>query len=146
MPGSRPGIPLDEDVLRGGAGRSNGVDGFLVQIGDESVIFVVKLVVRVEYDLAVGRVPLCHRRPPRAETVYVGDDVVVIAPEVMRVDDGVGAPIKRKAILVPPRANLFERNLMTVRAVGYVYKHLLSGDILYNLVKASGVGLIHTPC
>ena len=53
----------------------------------------MELVVRVKYDFRVGRVALRHRRPPRAEAVNVRDDVVVISPKVVRVNDGVGAPV-----------------------------------------------------
>jgi hypothetical protein len=56
----------------------------------------VELVVGVEDDVVVGRVPLRHRRPPGPEAVGVRDDLVVVASEVVRVNDGVGAPEKSK--------------------------------------------------
>lgn len=92
MPRTRPRIPLDEDVLRSSAGGPDGVDGLLVEVRDERVVLVVELVVGVEDDLGVSGVPLRHGRPPSAEAVLICDDVVVVSPEVMRVDDCVGAP------------------------------------------------------
>jgi hypothetical protein len=92
VPGAGPRVPLDEDVLRGGSGASDAVDGLLVQHGDDRVVLIVELVVGVEDDVVVARVALGHRRPPCLEPVAVRDDVAVVAPEVVRVDDGVGAP------------------------------------------------------
>ncbi len=94
MPRAGPGISFDKDILRGGAGSPNGINGLLIQVRDERVVLVVELVVRVEYDFVVGCVPFRHRRPPRPEAVHVGDDIAVVSPEVVRVDDGVGAPTR----------------------------------------------------
>lgn len=96
MPGAGPGITFDEDVLRGGAGAADAVDGRLVHGGDDGVVFVVELVVGVEDDLFVGRVPLRHGRPPCLESCAVRDHIAVVAPEVVRVDDCVGTPGNEK--------------------------------------------------
>jgi hypothetical protein len=44
-PGAGPGIALDEDVLGGGAGGTDTVDGGLVQVEDKGLINVMVLVV-----------------------------------------------------------------------------------------------------
>jgi hypothetical protein len=92
VPRPGPGIPLDKDVLRGSAGRPDAVNGLLVEARDEGVVLVVELVVGVEDDVVVGRVPLRYSRPPSLEAVRVRDDLVVVSPEVVWVDDGVGTP------------------------------------------------------
>lgn len=92
MPSTTPRVALDEDVLGRGAGVADGVDGGLVQLVDERVVHVVVLVVGVEDDELVVDVPRRHLGPPRAEALHVRDDLLVVAPEVVRVDDGVGAP------------------------------------------------------
>lgn len=49
------------------------------------------LIVGVEDDLAVAGEPGGDGLPVRLETARIGDDVAVIASEVLRVDDGVCA-------------------------------------------------------
>lgn len=95
MPGTGPGVAFDKDVLGRGTGASDGVDGGLVQLADEGVVLVVELVVGVKDDLLVGSVSLSHDGPPRSEPGDIGDDVAVVAAEVVGVDDGISAPILR---------------------------------------------------
>ena len=90
-PGAAPRVALDEDVLRRGAHAADGVDGGLVEPEDEVLVHVVVLVVGVKDDAVVGGEELGCGGPPGAEAVYVGDHLVVVAAEVVRVDDGVGA-------------------------------------------------------
>lgn len=71
--------------------RTYAVDGSLVELRNEGVVHVVVLVVGIEDDLAVAREPGCNGLPVRLETVRVGNHVAVVAPEVLRVDDGVCA-------------------------------------------------------
>lgn len=93
VPGTGPGVALDEDVLRGGAGATDGVDGGLVQLADEGVVLIVELIVSVEDDLLVGGVAFGYHGPPRSEAADVGDDIVIVATEVMRVNYRVCAPV-----------------------------------------------------
>ena len=47
-PGAGPGVAFGEDVLRGGAGAADGVDGGLVEVEDEVLVHVVVFIVDVE--------------------------------------------------------------------------------------------------
>lgn len=93
MPGTAPRVALDEDVLARGAGAADGVDGGLVQLVDKRVVHVVVLVVGVEDDKVVVGIARRHRGPPRAEALHVADDLSVVPPEVVRVNDRVATPV-----------------------------------------------------
>jgi len=84
-------VTFHEDVLARGTGRADAVDSGLVELCDEGVVHVVVLIVGVEDDLAVAREPGGNGLPVGLETVGVGDYVAVVAPKVLRVDDGVCA-------------------------------------------------------
>lgn len=90
-PCTAPRVAFDKDVLGGGADATDGVDGGLVEPEDEVLVHIVVLVVGIEDDVVVGRKELGCGGPPGAEAVYVGDHLVVVAAEVVRVDDGIGA-------------------------------------------------------
>ena len=94
MPGTRPRVALNEDVLASGASGADGVDGGLVELADERVVHVVVLVVGVEDDELVVRVPRRHLGPPRAEARRVADHLLVVPPEVVRVHHRVRAPVR----------------------------------------------------
>jgi hypothetical protein len=90
-PSARVRVTLHKDVLAGGPGSTNAVDGSLVKLRNERVGHVMVLVVGVEDDLAVAREPGGNVLPVSLETARVGDDLAVVAPKVLRVDDGVCA-------------------------------------------------------
>lgn len=92
MPGTSPRVSFDKDVLGGGTGASDGVDGGLVELADEGIVLVVELVVGVKDDLLVSGVALSYGSPPGSKSGDVGDDVAVVATEVVRVDYSVSAP------------------------------------------------------
>lgn len=79
MPGSAPGVGLQEDELARGAGVPDAVHGRLVQVGNELVVHVVVLVVRVEDDELVVDEAGRDRLPPGLEAGGVGDDLLVVA-------------------------------------------------------------------
>lgn len=92
-PGARVRVALDEDVLGGGAGGADAVDGGLVQVQDECLVHVVVLVVGVEDDLGVALVHGGEVLPERLEASGVGDDVAIEPTEVVRVNDGIGTGV-----------------------------------------------------
>lgn len=88
-PSAGVGITLHEDVLTRSTGRPNAVDGSLVELRNEGVVHIVILIVGVKDDLAVTRESRSNGLPVRPKTGRVGDHISIIAPEVLRVDDGV---------------------------------------------------------
>lgn len=90
-PSAGVGISFHKDVLARGTGRPNTVDGSLVELRNKGVVHIVVLIVGVKDDLAVALESGGNGLPVRLETVRVANHVAVVAPEVLRVDDGVCA-------------------------------------------------------
>lgn len=86
------GVTLDKDVLRGGAGLADAVNGSLVESSDDRVIHVVVLVVGVEDDKLVAGEALSELGPPSAELGTL-HDVAVVAAVVVGVKNGIFAPV-----------------------------------------------------
>ena len=82
---SRVAVALGEDVLCGGAGSANGIDGGLIEVQDEVLVHVVVLVVGVEDDIVVVREGRRHRGPEAAESIDIFNYVTVVATKVVSV-------------------------------------------------------------
>lgn len=79
MPGSAPGVGLQEDELARGASIPDTVYGRLIQVGNELIVHVVVLVVRVEDDELVVDEAGGDGLPPGFEAGGVGDDLLVVS-------------------------------------------------------------------
>ena len=135
-PGARVGVAFRCDVLGGGAGGADAVDGGLVEGDDEGLVHVVVLVVGVEDDLGVAGVLLGELLPPRLEAGGVGDDGVVEAAVVVWGDHGIRA-------LAGDVFDLFGQ----VAAVGCVNGagEARGGETLHQEVDTEDVGAVADP-
>ena len=90
-PGASVRVALRGDVLLGGAGSADAIDGGLVEVEDESLVHVVVLIVCVKDDERIVLVLCGNVLPPCLEAGGVGNDVAVEAAVVVRLDHGVCA-------------------------------------------------------
>lgn len=68
--------------------RANAINGSLIELENEVLVHIMILVVGIKDDARVVGVDLGDIVPEGFERGYIGDDVIVIATEVVRVEDG----------------------------------------------------------
>lgn len=86
-------VTLDENVLGSGAGRTDTVNGGLVEVEDKGLVHGVVLIVGIEDDLGVGSKLGSNILPESLESVGISDDFTIVTAIVVGIENNIGTRV-----------------------------------------------------